>query len=87
MDKAQDVKKLQEDIVLIEQAIRCKENEIRSSKYIKVIDDIVNILAAEIKNTEICSAKTADLNGLAMTTAMIAEKAFYMTLKLKDGTR
>ena len=58
-----------------------------NQKYIKVIDDIVNILAAEIKNAEICRAKTADLTGLAMTTAMIAEKAFYMTLKLKDGTR
>ena len=53
-----------------------------NQKYIKVIDDILNILVKEVN-----SAKHEEITGLAMTTAMIAEKAFYMTLKLKDGTR
>ncbi len=53
-----------------------------NQKYIKVIDDILNILVKEVN-----SAKHEEITGLAMTTAMIAEKAFYMTLKLKDGAR
>lgn len=53
-----------------------------NQKYIKVIDDILNILVKEVN-----SAKHEEITGLAMTTAMIAEKAFYMTLKLKDSTR
>jgi hypothetical protein len=55
---------------------------LENQKYIKAIDDILNVLVKEVN-----SAKHEEITGLAMTTAMIAEKAFYMTLKLKDGAR